>query len=88
MASFLSVLKIHPKIFYRYPQKAETFTILFHNVFMMLFMCSPDGHEIGIFGGLHYAYPLMDENIMNEKVRHSVKGNTQTKIKFVVEVFE
>ena len=65
-------IKVHLKVFYRNPKETKAFTLFFSGVFMMLLMRSSDGHQIRIFRIAKYFDALMNKNIVDKKISHSV----------------
>jgi hypothetical protein len=53
---------------------------------MMLLVRSSDRQKVWILGISENFKTLMNENIMNEKVSHSVQGNSDSDVKPVIEI--
>jgi len=55
---------------------------------VVLLVCSAQRQKIGTLGVGQKFNPLVDKNIVHEKVSHSVQHNAQSDVKQIIEVFK
>ena len=64
--------KIHPEILYRYPKKAEAFSLVLTCMLVVLLMRPSYSQEIGVLSISKQWYSLVYEDIMYKEIRHTI----------------
>jgi hypothetical protein len=80
----MSFFKIHSEVLYRYPKKAETFSLVFASMFVVLLMRPPYGQEIGVLSISDQWNPLMNKNIVYKEIRHTIDGYAHPYKEYVI----
>jgi hypothetical protein len=69
------------EVFKWYKEHPETFTFLLSHMFMVHLMCFPQSPEIDVVCAGKPLKPLMNKNIMNQKISNTIQGDSYADVK-------